>query len=92
MRLIDGAVVVVQAEGRARSPNVEVFQMQKGGAILGRGAERDFPWHIPVPKAVALVVPRTSRSAAVRVECISNVIYQNVYLIRLINVSGFLSN
>jgi len=27
-----------------------------------------------------------------KVECVSNVIYQNVYLIRLINVSGLLSN
>jgi hypothetical protein len=63
--------------------------MRKGGnAILGKG---DFPWRAPVPKAVALVVPRTRRPAAVRV-CVSNVIYQNVYLIRLINVSGFLSN
>ena len=43
-------------------------------------------------KAVALGVPRTSRAAGVRVVCVSNVIYQNLYLIRLINVSAFLSN
>jgi len=59
------------------------------GAILGRGAKRNFPWRAA---AVAMVVPRTGRAAEVRVECVSNVIYQNVYLIRLINVSGLLSN
>ena len=59
---------------------------------MGKGAKRDFPWCGTVPKAEALVVPRTSRAVEVRVECVSNVIYQNVYLIRLINVSGILSN
>jgi len=63
--------------------------MWKGGyrCHFGKGAKRDFPW-----RAAAMVVPRTGRAAGVRVECVSNVIYQNVYLIRLINVSGLLSN
>ena len=53
---------------------------------------RDFPWCAVVAKAVAMGVPRTSRAAEVRVEYVSNVIYQKVYLIRLINVSDILSN
>jgi len=55
------------------------------GANFGNSADGIF-------RGVALVVPRTSRAAEVRVECVSNVIYQNVYLIRLIYISGFLSN
>ena len=69
-------------------PNAERLK----GAILGRGAKRDFPVQCGVPKAVVLVVPRTGRAGKVRVVCVSNVIYQNGYLIRLINVSAFLSN
>ena len=41
---------------------------------------------------VAIVVPRTSRATEVRVVCVSNVIYQNAYVVRLINISGVLSN
>jgi len=54
-------------------------------AILGRGAQRTSEFPVvckTVPKAVALVVPRTSRAAEARVVHVSNVIYQNVYLIR----------
>ena len=79
-RAYDGAVVVVRAKGE-RQPkcgNVPNAEQQKR-AILGRGAIRNFPWHAIVPEAVALVVPRTSHAAEV---CISNVIDQNVYLIR----------
>jgi len=39
-------------------------------------------------KPFALGVPRTSRAAEVRMECVSNVIYQKMYLIRLFFVSG----
>ena len=53
---------------------------------------RDFPWCAVVAKAVALGVPRTSRAAEVRVEYVSNVIYQKVCVIRLIIVSAILSN
>jgi hypothetical protein len=60
--------------------------------ILRKGAKQDFPWCATVPKAEALVMPRTSHAVEVRVECLSSVIYQNVYLIRLINVSTFLSD
>jgi hypothetical protein len=85
---MDGPVVVVRAEGRAASPNMGVYQMRKGGNMPfwdGRtnGVSRG---------VVALVVPRTSHATEVRMVCVSNVIYQNVYLIRLINVSAFLSN
>jgi hypothetical protein len=52
----------------------------------------DFLWCAMVAKAVALGVPRTSHAAEVRVEYVSNVIYQKVYLFRLINVSDILSN
>ena len=87
---MDGAVVVVRAEGPASSPNAE----RRKHAILGRGAKRpgDFWSCAAVQKAIDLVMPRTSWAEQVRVVCVSNVIYQNVYLIRLINVSGFLSN
>ena len=79
---MDGAIVVVRIEGRAGNPNEE----RRKYAISGRaqiGIYRDVQ---------QLVVPRTSRVAEVGMECVSKVIYQNVYLIRLINVSGFLSN
>ena len=49
----------------------------------------DFPSHGAVPKAIALVMPMTSQAAEV---WLSNVIYHNVYLIKLINISGILSN
>ena len=50
-------------------------------------AKRDFPWYGRMPKAVALVLPRTSRVAEVSVECVSNVIYQKAYVLRLFFVS-----
>jgi len=86
------AAVVVQAEGRAGNPNVEMYRNARNRAILGRRTKRDFPWCAAVSEAVTLVVPRTSCTAEVRVECVSNVIYQIVYLIRLIIVSDILSN
>jgi len=56
-------------------------QMWKGGNMpFWERARTGFS--VAVPKAIALVVPKTSRAAKVTVECISNVIYQNVYLIR----------
>jgi len=89
-RLVDGwAGGGSTSRRRAGSPNTEVNRNQ---TILGRGAKRDIPLREAVPKAVTLVVPRTSRAEEVRVVCVSNVIYHNVYLIRLINISGFLSN
>ena len=76
-----------------------VEQMWKGAKCgksgryhFGKGHETGFPVVCSVPKAVALVVPRTSHAVGVRVVCVSNVIYQKWYLIRLIYISGFLSN
>jgi len=67
-----------------------VDQMRKGGNVPFW--ERAQPGFSVVPKAVALVVPRISRAEQVRVVRVSNVIYQKWYLIRLIYISGFLSN
>ena len=86
---MDGLVVVVQAEGRAGRPNAE----RRKHAILGRGTKwpRDFQSRAAVQKAVGLIMLRTSRAEQVRVVCVSNVIYQKWYLIRLIYISVFLS-
>ena len=71
---------------------MRVAQMWKGGyrCHFGKTIKTGFP--VARAAAVAMVVPRTGRAAGVRVKCVSNVIYQNVYLTRLINVSGILSN
>jgi len=51
---------------RAGSPNVECSKYGKAECTnLGRDAKRDFLWHAVVAKA--LVVPRTSRAAGVKV-------------------------
>jgi len=66
-------------------------QIWKGGNVpFWERAQTGFS--MALPKAIALVVLKTSHAVKVTVECISNVIYQNAYLIRLINVSAFLSN
>ena len=73
--------MVVRAEGERA---IRTCQMRKGGRApfwerarngISRGGSA-------LPKAVAHVVPRTSRAAEVMVGCVSSVIYQNVYLIR----------
>jgi hypothetical protein len=52
----------VVAEGKAGSPNVEMFQMRKGGNVpFLEGAQMVFP------VACNNVVPRTSRAAEARV-------------------------
>jgi len=79
--------------GTGKAIDHRAAQMWNGGYTFpghfGKDTKRDFPRRVAVPKAGAVVVPRTSRAAVVYV---SNVIYQNGYLIRLINVSAFLSN
>lgn len=74
---------LVVAGGKAGSPNAE----RRKRAILGNDANG-----ISNAKSRSSVVPRTSRAGTDKVECVSNVMYQNVHLIRLIDVSGFLSN
>jgi len=83
-------VVVVRPKWRAGNqcgnvPNAE----RRKRAILGKGAKREIPWCAALPKAVALVVPRTSRAIEV---CVSRGDILECYLIRLINVSGLCSN
>jgi hypothetical protein len=58
---------------------------------FGKGRATEFPL-VCSAEAEPLLVPRTGRAAEVREVCISNVIYQKVYLIRLIYISGILSN
>ena len=77
--------MVVVVEGRVGSPNAE----RRKCDIFGRGENGIF--HL-MPKAIALVMPRTSWSEQVRVVYVSNVIYQKLYQVRLIYISGFLSN
>jgi len=79
-------VVVVREERHVGSPNVE----RRVQVPFWEDDQTGFP--VAHAAAVAMVGPRTGRAAGVRVKCVSNVIYQNVYLIRLINVSGLLSN
>jgi len=89
---VNGPVVVLRAKKESRQPKCRIEPERRNQTILGRGANRDFPLREPIPKAITLVMPRTSRAEEVRMVCVSNVIYHNVYLIRLINISGFLSN
>jgi hypothetical protein len=58
-------------------------EMYHFGTVRANGVSRG---------VAAVIVPRTSRATEVREVCVSNAIYQNVYLIRLINISAFLSN
>ena len=63
-------VLVVRAKG------VGMCQMREGGNVpFWEGAQNGIS---AVLKAEALIVPRASRVAEVRVVCISDVVYQNV--------------
>ena len=63
-------------------PNAE----RRKGAILGQGAQTGFP----VDRCCCCAEDKPCYRG--KEVCVSNVIYQDVYLIRLINVSAFLSN
>jgi len=67
-----------------------MYQMGKAEmGHFGKGREVGFS---VVPKAETLVMPRVSRAEGLLVIYVSKVIYQTWYLIRLINISGVLSN
>jgi len=56
-----------RAERQPKCGNVPNAEWRKH-TILGQSAQRDFLWRAAVPKAIALVVLRTSRAAWVGVE------------------------
>jgi len=81
--LVDG--VVVQASGQPKCRNAPNAERRKT-CHFGKGRETGFPVACSCGRA------EDKPASEVRVENVSNVIYQNVYLIRLFFVSGFLSN
>ena len=81
--LVDGAVVVVRAEGG--QPKCGNWPNAEGRVTVPfwEGRETGFPVLWKNAKSRSSDPAEESRAAVLSVECVSNVIYQKVYVLRL---------